>query len=439
MGDMAAAARRPAGWACAAILLLSGCTYGASEPGLFPTPRPSVERTARAAGFTPQPTNPDLPVLGERLWVTGFNEVPITIRAAVHAVRRMEGATVLDWSITPVAAPGFAFGDRLPSTELGLEPPNREAAGALVDPGAGLVYQPLRHESRRVFNHCLCTPLVRLQSDLHVGSTRLLQTAFPALPASLEFVDVVLATVPPFHHVPVSPVGTVPTAAAPTDLTRPEEGVRGGGGRIDFANPSGSEHLLRIQVSRVVAAPTRATLEWTLTSLDGYVGSRVLKPPVSSDPPQAAEQANLSPASGPMLRMGPTRLRNLWVRTTVNNRTAYECQCSEIGLWASGLRHAGVPVGLVTTYPALPRRTRTVDVEFAGFGILRGVPVVAVDDAAAHAGPATQVKTGRWTYALDDLPYGWPTAEWPTELPDTSELAEYESRVEPLLTLTPAR
>jgi hypothetical protein len=439
---MAAAWRRPAGWACAAILLLAGCSYDSSEPGLFPSPRPRVEHTAAPGpGFKPQPTNPELPVLGERLWVTAFSELPITIRLAVHAVRRIEGATVLDWSITPIAAPGLGFGDSLPTIDFGLEPANRAAAGMLIDPAAGRVYSPLRHRSRRAFNHCLCTPMVRLQPDLRMGSTRLLQTTFPALPATLAFVDVGLATVSPIRHVPVSPVGTAPTAVAPTDLGRPEEPVRRGQGAIDFANPIGSNQRQRISVTRLLAAPGGATLEWTLTALDDQARHRVVSygPPVAGTPPADADLASVNPASGPLLRMGPTRLGNLWVRTTVNNRTAYECQCSDIGLWASGLRYRGVTVGLVTNYPALPSRTRTVDVEFPGFGTVQNVRAVRTEDAARNAGPAKRAETGRWTYSMDDLPYGWPTSAWPTDTPDTSELAEYESNVEPLLSLAAAR
>jgi hypothetical protein len=440
---MAAALRRPAAWACAAVLALtSGCTYSADEPGLFPEPPARTESTVLPGDgrFQPLPTNPDLPVAGERLYVSGFSRLPITIRLAVHAVRRVEGATVLDWSVTPIGAPGFTFGDSLPSIELGLEPANRGAAGQLVDPTAGRVYQPLTHRSRRVFNHCLCTPLIRVQPNLRIGETRLLQTTFPALPGSLAFVDVSLSTVAPIRHVPVSPVGTVPVALTSTDLARPDEVVAPGPGKIDFPNPSRSEQLQRIQVTRVLVAPGRSTLEWTLTSLDDQA-SRVLnyEPPVSGNPPDGVEVVNFSPASGAVLRVGSRRLTNLWARTQVNNRTAYECQCSEIGLWASGLSHDGVTVGLVTNYPALPAGTRTVDVEFPGFGIIRGVAVAEVADGAANLGPPQPAKTGQWMYSLEDLPYGWPTSEWPTDTPDTSDLADYESAAEPLVTLPAAR
>jgi hypothetical protein len=439
---MAAASRRPAAWACAAVLLLSACTYSADEPGLFPSPPPRHTGPAEPdARFRPQPTNPELPVLGERLWVSGFSELPITIRIAVHAVRRIEQATVLDWSITPIAAPGHRFGDDLPSTDLGLEPATRVSPTVtLLDSEGRTAYQPLAHRSREEFNHCLCIPLVRLQPNLRVGETRLLQVAFPALPDRLRFVDVSVATVAPFRHVPVSPVGTAPVARQPTDLARSDEVRPPGGQRLDFANPTESRQMQRIQISRVLAAPAQTTLEWTLTTLDQQE-SRVLDygPPVESLVPEGVELLGSSQASGPVLRAGATRLPNLWSQTTVFNRIAYECQCTEIGLWASGLREAGVSASLVTNYSAVPAGTRTIDVEFPGFGTLRGLPVTPAEDAAQAAGPAEPVKVGRWTYANDNPPYGWPTAEWPTDVPDTADLAEYEARVEPLVTLPSAR
>ena len=439
---MAAAVRRPAGWARAAILLLSGCTYSASEPGLFPSPRPPVEHTAvPGSGFKPQPTNPKLPVLGERLFVSAFRELPITIRIAAHAVRRVEGATVLDWSITPIAAPGFEFGDNLPTTDLGLDPATRSSpALALLDVRGGKVYQPLVHSSREEFNHCLCTPLLRLQPNLRMGESRLLQVAFPPLPESLTFVDITLNTVAPFRHVPVSPVGSTPMARQPTDLARPGKVLPPSPQKLDFPNPIGSQQFQRIQVTRVLTAPGQATLEWTLTSLDDQDG-RVLDylAPVESSPPSGVEVLGSSQASGPVLRVGGTRLHNAWSRTKIFNRTAYECQCTEIGLWASGLRSAGVSAGLVTTYPGLPAGTRTVDVEFPGFGTLRGIPVTPVEDAARNVAAPEPATTGRWTYDVADPPYGWPTSEWPTDLPDQVQMAEYERNVDTLTTLPSAR
>ena len=427
---------------CAALLVLSGCTYSADEPGLFPSPAPRptgpVEPNAR---FQPQPTNPELPVLGERLWVSGFTELPITIRIAVHAVRRTEGATVLDWSVTPIAAPGFRFGDDLPPNDLGMEPGTRSSpAITLLDVAGRRAYQPLVHSSREEFNHCLCTPMLRVQPALRVGETRLLQVTFPVLPDSLEFVDVGWNTVAPFWHVPVSPLGTAPVAVRPTDLARPEEVRQPGRPWLDFANPSGSEQIQRIQVTQVLAAPGRTTLEWRLTSMTGQ-DNRVLDylPPVESTTPLGVEVLGSSQASGPVLRAGSIRLHNEWSRTRIFNRAAYECQCTEIGLWASGLRNAGGSASLVTNYPGLPAGTETVDVEFPGFGALRGLPVTPADDAAAEVKAHRPVTTGRWTYDVADPPYGWPTAEWPTDVPDPAQLAEYQTNVDPLVPLPTAR
>ncbi len=436
---MSAAWRRPAAWACAAVVLASGCTYDTREPGLFRTREPTTQRPVdREDRSEPLPTYPDLPVAGERLWVSGYSELPVTFRFAVHAVRRIEGATVLDWSITPVGAPGYGFGDRLPSLELGLETPAREAAGVLIDPQARRAYQPLRHERREEFNHCLCTPLLRLEQDIRLGETTVLQTAFPALPDSLAFVDVSLTSVAPFRHVPVSPLGTAPTALAPTDLARPGEPGQAGQDKIDFRNPSRSEQFQWIRVSGVVVSPGQASLEWTLTSVTDQA-SRVLDygPPVSSRPPDGVEVTDANAASGPILRTGRASLAPEWTRTTVNNRPAYDCLCSGIGLWAAGLRNAGVSARLVTNYPALPAGVRTVDVEFPGFGTFRGIPAETAEDAATLLGPSVPVETGTWTYTPEALPYGWPTAEWPTDTPDAGQLHDYTASVEPIVPLPP--
>lgn len=436
-----AAARRAAAWACAAVLLLAACSYGPDERGLFPTaPVRSGERPTPTERTTPQPTNPELPVAGERLWVSGISEVPIRVRIAVHAVRRVEGATVLDWSITPIASPGYGFGDVLPATDLGLEQATRvRPAVTLLDPGRRTAYQPLVRDPRED-SHCLCTPVRRVRRDLRVGETRLLQVAFPALPGSLTHVDVGVLTVTPFRHVPVSPLGMVPVATRPTDLARPEEPTTLPPTRIDFANPPGSSQFQWIHVARVLAAPGRTTLEWTLTSVhDQEIPVLDYAPPVESRPPKGVAVRGSSQASGPVLRGGPVRLHSLWTRTSVAGRTAYECQCTEIGLWAAGLRYAGTYAVLVTNYPALPGGTRTVDVELPGYGTLRDIAVVPVEDAARNLAPPVPAEVGRWTYETDDPPPGWPTAEWPTDTPDPAQLDDYVSSVEPIVGLPTRR
>ena len=81
------AARRAAAGACAAVLLLAGCSYGSEERGLFPTaPVRSAERPTARSWRTPPPTNPELPVAGERLWVSGTSEVPIRVQPDEWAI-----------------------------------------------------------------------------------------------------------------------------------------------------------------------------------------------------------------------------------------------------------------------------------------------------------------------------------------------------------------
>jgi hypothetical protein len=136
------------------VLALTGCTYSAHEPGLFPSPPPRTDAPSPSR-FPPQPTNPKLPVAAESIWVTG-GRLAVTMRIAVHAVRRVEGGTVLDWSVTPLNAAGLGFGDDLPGIELGLDLPTRgnfEPAVSLLDPEGMQVYRPLIHQSRRMFNH----------------------------------------------------------------------------------------------------------------------------------------------------------------------------------------------------------------------------------------------------------------------------------------------
>ena len=243
---------------------------------------------------------------GERIWVSG-GQIAVTMRIAVHAVRRVEGATVLDWSVTPLSAAGFAFGDSLPGTRDGAGRSGAQQlqpAVSLLDPEGGLIYRPLIHQSRRVFNHCLCTPVWRLAQSLRIGETRLLQISFASLPATMEYVDVSMSTVTPFFHVPVSPVGTAPVAGTPTDLARPAEAPRPLAQRVEFRNPIQSRQLQRIQIIRVLATPRRTTLEWTLSSVTDQFSTRVLEygPPVAAKPPPTdVYLINTSPASGPVL------------------------------------------------------------------------------------------------------------------------------------------
>ena len=80
----------------ALALLLCGCTYSHEEPGLFRVRNHSPGPSEPAVVLPPpeQPGNADLPVAGETVWTTGEG-AEVTVRFAVHALRRIPGATVL--------------------------------------------------------------------------------------------------------------------------------------------------------------------------------------------------------------------------------------------------------------------------------------------------------------------------------------------------------
>ena len=170
-----------------ALLVLTGCTWSGDEPGLL------QRREATTGPPVPPPTNPKLPVAGETTWTTAEGQ-RVTVRIAVHAVRRAPGLTVLDWSVTPLSAPDRQIGDEVPpGFDLGLD---RSSAGGvnivLIDPRKKKVYRPLSHRSRDQAYRCLCTPIWSAQATLHLGETRLLQVAYPALPRGINLVDIVL-------------------------------------------------------------------------------------------------------------------------------------------------------------------------------------------------------------------------------------------------------
>ena len=375
-------------------------------------------------------------MLGDAIWVSG-GRLPVTIRFAVHAVRRIEGATVLDWSVTPLRARGFEFGDDLPGIDLGLSRASRSDVNiALLDPLSDQVYQPLSHESRQLFNHCLCTPPWVIQQDLRIGETRLMQIAYPELPATLAYVDVSLATLAPFVHVPVSPVGTAPVARQPTNLARSADRRAAATTPIEFRYADEPTRRQSIQIDQVVAAPGRTSVQWTLRSVSDQNTSQLQPygPPVSSPPPDDVYVLNNSPANGPLISLttprGRERWSTLWVVTEVYRQPAYECLCTELGLWSSGLRDAGGAARLTGNYPELPAGTREVDIVLPGFGTFPKVPVVAAPDSAAAVLRTVDADTGQWSYLVEDPPRGWSTADWPTALPDPAQLAEYQSIVE---------
>lgn len=416
---------------------LSACSWGSQEPGLFTTPVPSPTPVPSVStALPPAPTDPGLPVVGEALWTTAEGN-DVTIRFAVHAVRRTAAATVLDWSVTPLVSSGRPAGTPVPTgTDLGLD---RTLAGqqnlALLDTPAGRAYRPLADVSPELFSRCLCTPLFAVLPQLRFGETRILQLAFPPLPAGLSRVDVALPNLAVVPGVPVTSEGRAPVARAPTDLTRPAVDGNAATGAKLFAVTDGSGDLQTVVVNRVVASPGLTSVAWTLYSVDDQ-DARTTRavPPVTSPLPAGLHVATEVPASGPRLRVegrSGSALGAHWTTATFAGRPTYECLCSGLGLWSRGLRRGGGSARLSTVVGPLPPGTRTVDVLFPGLDAFTDVRVTWVGEAPVDTTAPGTDET--WTYTPTDPPRGWSTQDWPTPLPAPEQVGAYSSRPERIL------
>jgi hypothetical protein len=430
-----AAMKRLVAVVAAAGVLSGGCTYAKEEPGLFrheATSPPTVNTLP-----PPAPTNPELPVAAEAEWTTAEG-LHISTRFAIHAVRRLEVGTVVDWSVTPISAPGYAHGDPLPSwVDLGM---SRISEGDvnmfLIDPISGKAYRTLSHQSRRLFNRCLCTPLWLAQQGLRIGETRLLQATFPPLPDAVDFIDVDLINLTPFVHVPVTPIGQVPSALHPTDLMRPPDVPRPTLGQRVFRYRQEPHRTQSITIDRVVSAPGRTSMEWTIKSITDQ-STFILEPalsPIGGVPLDRVDVLNRDVVSGPQIKPAgspPAKfLRVSWLTTAVAGRKAYECLCSSLGLWAGSLRRSGGQASVASNYPPLPSGTRTVEVILPGVATIAGIPVVDAEDLAPRLGPAKPYAGETWIYDSDNPPRGWTTAEWPTPLPDQEQLKNHRFFIE---------
>ena len=301
-------------------VLLAGCSYATEEPGLFgrtpassDRPQPSVDKPM------PPATNPALPVLAEEVW-TSADGLGVQARIAVHAVRRISGATVLDWSVTPLKAPNLQVGDAVPpSLDLGLSRPADELPRIyLLDSRGRHLYRPL--VSAAGLPRCVCTPLSLAQRRLRIGHTTLLQVAFPALPTSSSTIDVAIATVPPFWQVPVTRADHIPVAVRPTELGRPGDTTPISDGFSDMFRYGSGEQIFRIQPNRVLASSTFTTLEWTIWSVTGGAGLDPASSPPFAEPDAAGvEPVDPVTASGPVLVVatgqGERTLRTRLVRS----------------------------------------------------------------------------------------------------------------------------
>lgn len=419
---------------------LSGCSYGKDEPGLFgrspePTTAAPSELSGTLAPRTPAPTNPsvdeNVPVVGEAVWTSGDGR-DIQLRYAVHAVRRIPGATVLDWSITPLSAPGLGPGDAVPrSLELGLGS-DAELGVFLVDDFGGSVYRPLAEASSRSRPRCLCTPLHRVQEQLRIGQTRLLQIAYPTLPDDLATVDVDIQTVPMMFHVPVTGLGQVPLLTNPVSLADPAEAIRVGTSTPVFSYGTDHQRLL-ISVDAVLASSSFTSVEWTIQSVTGGTGVASDAGLPIAESPTARRSVNRVAASGLRVRpVGGALERPRLMTVAAAGRDAVQCLCTDLRRWTTSLQRATQQISVVTDFPALPIGTEQVDVVLPGLDRLRLDVTAASDGSILSAGPVP-AQLATWPTLGHSWPTGWSTDEWPTPLPVPSEVRHYFATTERLL------
>ena len=432
-------------WTLIVLVGLAGCSSSREEPGLFrpPAATPSADPTGLPPDRPPEPTNRQLPVLGEQIWTTGEG-LALTVRFAVHAVRRTAGATILDWSVTPLPSSGLQVGDAVPSTvDLGIgRDDNGDQRIYLLD-AAGHAYRPLAHKSPEVFHHCLCTPLWAAQLALRIGETRMLQLAFSPLPASVDHVDVYLPNTMPFWQVPVMSDGMVPLAMRSVDLARPPDVPQAASRELPFTEsdrPLGRRRSITLM--DLQSGPSGTTLTWRVASREDQpfpafsFGSLPVSSPFGSRP--GLRTTNV--ASGPVLRVAgqaaaPLPLRARWLTSTEPAAGYLECLCSDFGLWAAGLRTAGGGVTVATTYGPLPPGTGSLDVVLPALGIVPDVPVTPSIDADRAVLGVGRIIVSTWTYSTANPPAGWLTSDWPTPVPASNQLRDYAARVDRIVDL----
>ena len=420
------------------LATLVGCTRPTPEPGLFGREtQPSSTAPAPPRSVQPIPVqqrqNPELPVVGEAVWTTADGS-DVELRIAVHAVRRLAGATVLDWSVTPLRAPGLAVGDAVPqSVDLGLTQPEYDSLSVfLVDAPASRVFRPLTTSDFNDLQNCLCSPVRLAERRLRIGTTQLLQIAFPALPADVATVDVDITTVPIFWRVPVTPVAMVPLAVGPVDLARPAGRRPQGPWTQRFSYGPGRQQFV-ISVEQVISASTFTSLRWTIRSVTAGAGLNVVTSTPFSAGPVAGEGYNVISASGPEIRpAGRGAVSRTRRMSTGSPLAPVRCLCSDLRSWATALQSAQQQASVVTNFAPLSPATRQVDVLLPGLTTIKGVQVTRAADASSRSAGPVRRSSETWTYGTDP-PAGWTADQWPTPLPDPAQLPRFDGDVIALL------
>ena len=139
------------------------------------------------------PAADDIPILGQA-FTLGTEEVGPPAVVTVHGVRRIEGATILYWSLgvpadSPVGNPMSFLGPSTSSFYQGNVGPTMGDA-ALTDVAGSRVFRPLVTTER--FAPCVCSDVSSLLK-VQPGQASVMWTAVAPLPADVTTVDVTVA------------------------------------------------------------------------------------------------------------------------------------------------------------------------------------------------------------------------------------------------------
>ena len=343
---------------------------------------------------------------------------------------------MLDWSVTPLSADGFEFGDSLPGIELGLDRPargNHDPAISLLDAKGDLVYQPLTHQSRAVVQplpvHAAvarCSPGPADRRD-PAAAGRFPAAAAVARPSSTS-------AWPPWPRSSTS--RSVPSGPRRWPASRPTwpggRAARPSAQQIDFRNP--------IQSGQRAADPGHpgpgqppVGPRWSgpspRSTTSPRTGSSTTSRRWPRPPPEEVYLVEYQPSqrAGPAVSAagGTKRLTASWVaQPSATTSQAYECLCTELGLWSCGSARAGA---IGRPGHQLPRSSAG-DAHAWTSSCRASAPSARCRWPRSRTRPASceppqPAETGLWTYSIEDPPRGWPTADWPTDTPDPPQLA----------------
>jgi hypothetical protein len=132
-----------------------------------------------------------------------------------------------------------------------------------------------------------------------------------------------------------------------------------------------------------------------------------------------------------VLRVAGRTLSAQLVTTTLDGRGTLECLCSTVQPGYAASRQINQRVTLLTTFPALPRGTRQVDVVLAGLRPMT-VPVTPAERPRTGASVDPGLPAPSWTYDPKNPPVGWDVDRWPTPLPDGGQFTGYDRGVDRL-------